>query len=69
MLGLVLTVLLSIMFLGKSYSLAQYMSVLLIMCGLLVVTTTDIMDSSTEGDVDAGDTYGIMVGFICLIIG
>ena len=66
-------VMLSIIFLRREFSLAQYMSVALVIFGLAVVTLTDIFSSNSsaasDADANAANTSLVIAGFVCMVLG
>lgn len=67
MLCMVFVVILSVTVLKRSYSLIQYLAILLVMSGLTVVTLTDYFVASSS--TDSNDTSLLVLGLICMVIG
>lgn len=61
-------VVLSIIFLKRKFSLAQYLSVLTVIAGLAIVTLTDIFGGSNSA-VSQEDSSLAVAGFFCMVVG
>lgn len=68
MLQMPFVVVLSIIFLKRQFSVAQYLSVGTVIMGLAIVTLTDIFGSS-NGSVSPADQTLAVAGFCCMVVG